>query len=118
MLINVFGKWINPFHITDLRKSYCVSTSCEAMHIDDILYAWETETPDQVANEINRQLALPIQNHTTQPSETYKKLVSITQSLIINQQNFKPEEAYANAFDKLVNFAKETLKEAQNEFPN
>jgi hypothetical protein len=120
MIINVFGKCINPDHIARLHdpevcpdEVIAYSSSYEPEACDNWKVAvWHDKTVEEVANEINRLVAQPAQTPQEILNKVQTNLISIVRSLVMNKDCFKPEEPFSGAFEKLVSFAEQTLKEA------
>ena len=92
MLIEVFGEWINPDNIAYLRYRYNSNSDTLIMFTgfndDENSLGFSDKTPDEIAEEINRQLRTePIESNTiTKEEKEAAGIPELTSPLIIDDE--------------------------------
>lgn len=128
MLIKVFDRWINPEKIITIENETSDGEPTGAVIAYTTMDSYgETAggvrfygpSTDELAQEIISKTAP--QQLPTEPQQPYEmpvahminpRLLAIARALVINKDELKPTEHFKAAYDRLIDLALDTMKQA------
>lgn len=113
MLINVFGEWVNPTNITYIETNFLQTYVYFSGEHEGVEF--NNKTPDEVANEINKQIMLQKNLPTTYSKKEHFVNDTLVPTMFYASTDMKLLESYCiSSVGYELKIDKDLLESAKN----